>query len=99
MAGKGSLRLIFEYDGDQVELVLHQPVDMVAPPSVPLDAFTDRLGSWIELRNPEDVALHRQVLHDPSGPSTEVFSPDPDDSLRRVDRTRRNGAFTVVVPD
>ena len=99
MADPRSLRLIFEYDGDRVDLVSRRPVDMVAPSSEPLDDFADRLGSWIELRGPEDVALHRQVLHDPLGTSTEVFSPDPEESLRRVERTRQKGAFTVVVPD
>jgi hypothetical protein len=99
MADPRSLRLIFEYDGDRVDLVYRQPVDMVAPSSEPLEDFADRIGSWVELRDPEGVALHRQVLHDPVGASTEVFSPDPRESLRRVERTRQKGAFTVVVPD
>jgi hypothetical protein len=99
MADSRSLRLIFEYDGDRVELVSRQPVDMVAPSSEPLEDFADRLGSWIDLRDPDGVALHRQMLHDPVGASTEVFSPDPEASLRRVERTRQKGAFTVVVPD
>lgn len=99
MADPRSLRLIFEYDGDRVDLVSRQPVDMLAPSSEPLDDFANRLGSWVELRDPEGVALHRQVLHDPVGASTEVFSPDPGESLRRVARTREKGAFTVVVPD
>jgi hypothetical protein len=99
MADPRSLRLIFEYDGDRVDLVLRQPVDMVAPSSEPLDDFGDRLGSWIELRDAEGVALHRQVLHDPLGASTEVFSSDPEESLQQVERTRQKGAFTVVVPD
>lgn len=99
MADPRSLRLIFEYNGDRVDLVSRQPVDMVAPSSEPLGDFADRLGSWIELRDPEGVALHRQVLHDPLGVSTEVFSSDPEQSLRRVAGTRQKGAFTVVVPD
>jgi hypothetical protein len=99
MADPRSLRLIFEYDGDRVDLVYSQPVDMVAPSSASLDDFADRLGSWVELRDLEGVALHRQVLHEPIGASTEVFSPDPEESLRRVERTRQKGAFTVVVPD
>lgn len=99
MTDSRSIRLIFEYDGDRVDLVFRQPVDMVAPSSDPLGDFDDRLGSWIELRDPDGVVLHRQVLNDPLANSTEVFSSDPQESLRRVDRTRRKGAFTVVVPD
>jgi hypothetical protein len=99
MTDPRSLRLIFQYDGDRVDLVSRQAVDMAAPTSDALNDFGGRLGSWIELRDPEGVALHRQVLHDPLGASTEVFSSDPEHSLGRVDRTRQTGAFTVVVPD
>ena len=99
MADPASLRLIFEYDGDHVDLVSRQPVDMLAPPSEPLEDFSNRRGSWVELLDPNGAAVHRQVLHDPVRVSSEVFSPDPQESIRRVDRTERKGAFTVVVPD
>jgi hypothetical protein len=99
MADPASLRLIFEYDGDQVNLVSRQPVDMVAPSSEPLEDFSDRRGSWVELLAPDGAALHRQVLHDPIRTSSEVFGPESEGGLRRVARTRRRGAFTVVVPD
>jgi hypothetical protein len=99
MAGPRSVRLIFRYDGDQVELLSRQPVDMVPPPSGPLGEFTERLGTWVEVRDGKDTALHRQILSDPVRTSAEVFSPDPEENLSRVERTRRTGAFTVVVPD
>jgi hypothetical protein len=99
MADPASLRLIFEYDGDQVNLVSRQPVDMVAPSSEPLEDFSERRGSWVELLAPDGAPLHRQVLHDPIRTSSEVFSPAAEGGLRRVGRTGRRGAFTVVVPD
>jgi hypothetical protein len=99
MADPASLRLIFEYDGDQVTLVSRQPVDMVAPSSEPLVDYSDRRGSWLELLDSDGAALHRQVLHEPMRTSSEVFSPDPRESIRRVERPGRRGAFTVVVPD
>jgi hypothetical protein len=98
MADPRSVRLIFQYDGDRIELLSRQPVDMVSPSSGPLGDF-DRLGSWVEVRDAEGVALHRQVLPDPLRASAEVFGPDPDETLHRVERARRTGAFTVVVPD
>jgi hypothetical protein len=99
MADPRSVRLIFQYDGDRIDLVSRQQVDMMTPSSGPLSDFSDRLGTWVEVRDAEGAALHRQVLPDPVRTSAEVFSPDPDESLRRVERTRRTGAFTVVVPD
>lgn len=99
MADPRSVRLIFRYDGDEVELLSRQPVDMVSPPSGPLGEFADRLGTWVEVRDGKDSALHRQILSDPVRASAEVFSPEPEENLSRVERTRRTGAFTVVVPD
>ena len=99
MANPASLRLIFEFDGDQVDLVSRQPVDMLAPSSEPLEDFSDKRGSWVELLDSDGAALHRQVLHDPIRTSSEVFAPDAEESIRRVERTGRKGAFTVVVPD
>ena len=91
MADPRSVRLIFRYDGDQVELLSRQPVDMVSPPSGPLGEFADRLGTWVEVRDGQDSALHRQILSDPVRASAEVFSPEPEENLSRVERTRRTG--------
>jgi hypothetical protein len=99
LADPASIRLIFEYDGDRVDLVSRQPVDMVAPSSEPLEDFSDRRGSWVELLDPDGAALHRQVLHHPIRTSSEVFGPGGQESIRRVERASRKGAFTVVVPD
>ena len=81
MADPRSVRLIFRYDGDQVELLSRQPVDMVSPPSGPLGEFADRLGTWVEVRDGQDSALHRQILSDPVRASAEVFSPEPEENL------------------
>ena len=100
MADPRSLRLIFEFDGDQVNLVSRQPVDMLAPSSESLDDLGDQAGSWAEVHSREGAVLHRQVLHNPlNAIGSEVFSSDPQESLRRVTRRRQQGAFTVVVPD
>jgi hypothetical protein len=95
-----SVRFVFEYDGDAVRVVSRQPVDMIAPASSGVDAdLSEHHGFWVELQDQRGTALHRQVMHNPMRTDAEVFSDDPDQTLRRVAVGQPTGAFTVVVPD
>src|SRR5262245_60537999 len=68
---------------------------MTAPPS----DETDLGGVQLEVRDSEDrVVWHKRVL-DPIARSRAVYSPDPDEPIRRVDMPVPEGAFQVVVPD
>jgi len=91
----GAVRLIFEYDGDNIRLVLQQPVDvavtgfdtaLVSPP-----------GHYVEVRSSEGRALSRVRVHGGIPESAEVFG-EPGTPITRVDLARPKGAFTVVVP-
>jgi hypothetical protein len=93
-----SVRLIFSYDGDDVRLESRQPVEMLAPPSDPVEGYANQLGFWTEVRDAQGSVLHRQVLHNPVRRDTEVFSPDPEHSIARVPIERPHGVFWVVVP-
>ena len=93
-----AVRLVFAYNGDEVRLESRQPVVMVAPPSDPVVDFDDQTGFWTEVRDAQGVVLHRQIMHDPVRRDAEVFSPDPDRSIRRVPDERPSGLFWVVVP-
>jgi len=73
----GAVRLIFEYDGENVRLVSRQHVDMAPPPSDALDGFAGQKGFWAELRGADGGLLYRQVMHDPIRRDVEVFSDDP----------------------
>ncbi len=94
-APAGAIRLIFEYDGDDVRLIHRQPVDVLVPG---FDAAPDiRTGRFAEVRDADDRALARVAIrHDAS--SREVFPEDPGDPITRVDVEHPSGAFTVVVP-
>ena len=93
-----SVRLIFSYDGDAVRLESRQPVEMVVPPSDPVEDFETPPGFWTEVRDGEGSVLHQQVMRDPIRRDVEVFSPDPERSIARVPIERPHGAFAVLVP-
>jgi hypothetical protein len=90
-----SVRLIFEYDGDNVRLVAQQPVD-VAVTGFDLTR-TNRPGHYVETRDDAGTALARVPVHEAFVGSAEVFPEDPGQPITRVDAPAQ-GAFTVVVP-
>jgi hypothetical protein len=93
-----SVRLTFSYDGDDVRLESRQPVEMLAPPSDPVEGSEHQAGFWTEVRDAQGSVLHRKVMHDPVRRDAEVFSPDPERSITRVPLERPRGAFAVLVP-
>jgi len=94
----GAVRLIFEYDGDDVKLVLRQPVDVTVEPSDPVMRGAELSGFWVELRAQSEEVLYRRVLSDPGRVYPEVFSPDPEVGIGRATEPQTAGAFTVLVP-
>ncbi len=103
-APAGSIRLIFEYEGDQVRLISQQPVDVVAPPGASLprpgerDLEASQAGFRLEVRNADDNVLYRQAMHDPIVQFPEVFSEQPGANITRSTTPAPRGAFTAVVP-
>jgi len=93
-----AVRLIFEYEGDQVQLVAQQRVD-VAVPGLDLDVSpTPRPGHYVEVRSTTNEALSRVPIREALGGSVEVFPEEPGSPITRVDVPEPRGAFTVVLP-
>jgi hypothetical protein len=90
------VRLIFEYEGSEVNLVSQQPVD-VAVTGFDI-ARVSRPGHYVETRNAAGLPLSRVPLRESFATSTEVFPEDHADPITRVDLDAPRGAFTVVVP-
>lgn len=91
----GSMRLIFEYDGDEIHLISRQAVDMaLTGAQLPLE---DRAGTVAEVRDASNRALASVPI---TGMQTtaEVFPENPADPIMRVALEHPKGAFTVVVP-
>jgi hypothetical protein len=91
-----ALRLIFEYDGDEVRLVSQHPVD-VAVSGFDL-ARVPRPGHYVETRSEQNEPLSRVPVREAFSTSAEVFPERPGEPITRVDVPRPRGAFTVVVP-
>ena len=96
---KKAVRLTFSYDGDNVELISQQPVEMTVPPSDPVEGYAEHKGFWAELKDKKDVTLYRRVMHNPTRNDAEVFSDDPNQRISRQAAPDRKGVFVVVVPD
>jgi hypothetical protein len=91
-----AVRLIFEYDGDDVRLLSQQPVD-VAVTGFDIASET-RPGNYVETRSGAGDALVRVAARGAFVSSAEVFPEEPGRPITRVNLDRPRGAFTVVVP-
>jgi hypothetical protein len=90
-----AVRLIFEYDGDDVRLVSEHPVEMVVAET---DAVRPRSpGYYVDARDAAGRTVARVEAHAAFAGSMEVFPERPDEPITRVDAPNR-GAFTVVIP-
>ncbi|MGZ4618155.1 MAG: hypothetical protein ACXV3F_05400 [Frankiaceae bacterium] len=90
------MRLIFEYDGDDVRLVSQQRVDVVV---TGFDiASGPQPGNYVEMRSDVGEALARVPVREAFTGSAEVFPERPGEQITRVDVERPHGAFTVVLP-
>ena len=94
-----TVRLIFQYEGQEVRLLSRQRVDMMPPPSDPVTEYEDEQGFWIEVRDKSEGVLHRQVMQDPIRGDVEAFSDEPGMSVERVPVSEARGTFAVLVPD
>jgi hypothetical protein len=93
------VRMIFSFDGEHLHLVSQQSVEMILPPSDPVQGFEGRKGFWYELRDAQDRPLYRRVMHNPMREDVEVFSDDPKQSVARQIVPNRKGVLVVDVPD
>lgn len=91
-----AMRLIFEYDGEDVHLVSQQPVNMAVADYDP--ARLQHPGYYIDSRNATGQLLARVQAHEAFASSVEVFPERRGEPISRLDVAQPRGAFTVVVP-
>ena len=95
-----ALRLTFEYEGSNVKLVSVQSVDMILPPSHPLETKDAQSGFWFTLSDGQGKPVYRRALQNPIRYDREVFSNDPaHPSIQRVPVDKPKGTFVMLVPD
>src|SRR5437867_263827 len=94
-----ALRLLFEYEGNNVKLVSVQRLEMKAPPPQAPPPDVPGHGAWFELRDREGKSMYRRVIHDPLSGDLEVPSDNPERPLARVKAPQKRGIFYLVAPD
>lgn len=98
-APRRAIRLVFEYEGDEVRLVSQSRIEKVLPQT---DQSADALefrGTWSEVRDADGATLDRRVLVDPMPRDAEVFPEQLGAEIRREPLERPSGVFTLLVPD
>lgn len=96
---RGVLRLTFSYDGDRIELVSRQRVQMILPASHPLDDGEGQSGFWFTVRAEDGRPLYRRATEPPIRVDAEVFSTEPTQNIQRIAVSRPRGTFVLLVPD
>jgi hypothetical protein len=91
-----SMRLIFEYDGDDIRLVMQQPVDL---PATDMAASpTQQPGFFVDTRDASGRTLARTAARGAFLDSVEVFPERQGEPITRMPVDRPRGAFTIIVP-
>lgn len=92
---RNAVRLIFEYEGDQVRLVGQQPLGAAkAPVDFPL---TDSPGYFVDTRDSAGQTLARMPAPNAFANDLEVFPEDHSQPIVRVPVDEPRGAFTVII--
>ena len=94
-----AIRLVFEYEGDQVRLVSRSRIEKVLPQTDQSADALDFRGTWSEVRDAGGALLDRRVLVDPMPRDAEVFPEQLGAEIHREPPERPSGVFTLLVPD
>jgi hypothetical protein len=94
-----AIRLVFEYEGEEVRLVSQTHIEKVLPPSDQSADALDSRGTWSEVRDADGATLDRRVLVDPMPRDAEVFPEQLGEEISREPLERPSGVFTLLVPD
>lgn len=97
--GDSAVRLVFEYEGEDVRLVSWQRIDMLTSLSDPVEEHRSEQGSWLELRDRNDRPIYRQVLHQAIQTDVEAPSDEPGHPLTRRPVEQPRGVFVALLPD
>jgi hypothetical protein len=93
-----AVRLIFEYEDDNVRLVSAQHVEMIVPSSDPVEDYA-RQGCWVGLHDAQNRTLFRRVVPEALRNDVEGPSDAPGHPMVRRPLDRPAGTFVVVVPE
>jgi hypothetical protein len=94
-----ALRLTFAYRDNDLRLIESRRVEMVTPPAVTAPPEKGQSGYWLQVTDAAGRIVYHRPLHQPIAVDVEVYSPDAKQTIARVPLARREGQFTVLMPD
>jgi hypothetical protein len=94
-----ALRLTFAYRGNDIRLLASERVEVVAPPAIGALPQPGQTGHWVQLADAAGRVVYHRALHQPIAVDAEVFPPERGQPITRVPLARREGRFSVLVPD
>ena len=94
-----ALRLTMTYEGAQIRIAGSERIAMIVPAATTAPPEPGQTGYWFEIRDDAGRVVYHRPLHQPIVVDAEAFSPDPKQSIARVPIARREGQFTVLIPD
>jgi hypothetical protein len=94
-----ALRLTMTYEGAQIRIAGSERIAMIVPAATAAPPEPGQTGYWFEIRDDAGRVVYHRPLHQPIVIDAEAFSPDPKQSIARVPIARREGQFTVLIPD
>ncbi|MEW6742322.1 MAG: hypothetical protein AB1486_06155 [Planctomycetota bacterium] len=102
--GTRSLELTLEADGTSVRLLSKRSIEMIPPPSDPLDGWSGGTGSWFVLEDERGEPLYRRIIQNPLRNDVEVYGERPGETYRAVPphalATRQTSRrFWLLAPD
>ena len=97
----GAIRISCAVDGDKIEPLETERVDMAVQAGDDPDRFKNAVGFWVELIDEAGKPVFRQVVADPCARYAEVFAAPGEEGppIRAVKVDKPSGLFVVVVPD
>lgn len=95
-----TLRLIFEYEGDRIQLIDRQKVRMIRPTTSTQPQNNEQASFWYELKNSQDRSIYKHAISNPISSDTEVFSnSEAGESIHRQQIEKPKGTFVLLIPD
>ena len=94
-----SVRLVFRYKNDRIDLVSAQTVQMMPCPSDALVARKKESGFWYELKDGRNKTIFRRVTQNPIRHFVELRSENPDRPFTWQKVENPSGTFVLVVPE
>lgn len=91
-------RLIFTYQGTNIQLLSQESIRMIPPPSNMRGVTPNQSGFWVELQDTEGRPVYRHTQTNPIQYDREVFARTEERNIARTPVANPHGTFVLLVP-